>query len=755
MEFPLISSAIFLLSSVFYSLFGFYPVISQDMRERDAFCNAEGCFVIYFERKSFLDSWRYCKEKHGNLATIKRKEDASAIATLFSTVDLRGFTKVQIWIGLQRQPRQCSSHSLRGFSWTTGDQDTAYTNWQREDPPSMCLVPRCVSISYNILESSDNFKWIDGPCSFSVDGYLCHYHYKGMCSTLSSKGSGNILYTTPFNLLTTILTHIPVGSTANIQCPKNANENEPVQCMLKNDGSVAWSHESPFCSIPSISHQLCQQDNGGCEQFCRQAGDQIFCDCSEGFHLRYDRQTCAADVCQGDPCEFECLLLSDGYRCACPHGYMLASDNHACLDVDECLQSPCEQHCKNLPGTFECQCQEGYLLNEAGVCEDIDECLHQICNHSCENSPGSFTCHCHLGFSVDSEDLMRCEDDDECQIPGTCEQMCVNYEGGFQCFCKEGYVLSSDHSTCQKIWDGQLESATLPFPDVQEPEHVWDPVIHPWTQEPSSNRWPVNQERPLDWLTHPSAISNPEVIWGTSGSKDELHSVTQGPEEEREKLDALNWEQRSQLEVNVLTTTTQTILFPSTSTVSEWYDDHKEDSATTIPFLSSSTVAGGAWNWWPGFSTFTQTLENPTVPHTISDIKKKEEQEKYSPHDYLQLPGQDSGKEGNNYVENTHSQDPAVLTPKPLPPFLDEVGGSGDNLDSVQEDKEHKHSNIGLLVGLLVPIGIFIVVMVTLGIFYCANSGVKPRDKNAAECYHWISGAHDKQGAATGDKTPV
>lgn len=109
-------------------------------------------------------------------------------------------------------------------------------------------------------------------------------------------------------------------------------------------------------------------------------------------------------------------------------------------------------------------------------------------------------------------------------------------------------------------------------------------------------------------------------------------------------------------------------------------------------------------------------------------------------------------------MEITHSQDPAVLTLKPLPPLLDEVGGSGDNLDSVQEDKEHKHSNIGLLVGLLVPIGIFIVVMVTLGIFCCTHCGVKPRDKNAAKCYHWISGAHDKQGAlspSTGDKNPV
>uniref|UniRef100_A0A3B5QQV9 CD248 molecule, endosialin a n=1 Tax=Xiphophorus maculatus TaxID=8083 RepID=A0A3B5QQV9_XIPMA len=273
----------------------------------------KGCFVIYFEHKIFLDSWRSCKEKGGNLATIKRKEEAIAIATLFSTVDLRwSRTKVKVWIGLQRQPRQCNSNSLRGFSWTTGDQDTEYTNWQTEDSPDMCLVSLCVSFDYDTLQHSDNFKWFHGPCSIPADGYLCHFAYNGMCSPLSSEGSGVALYKTPFNLLSTTLTHLPVGSVANLQCLTNANQK--VQCVKRtNDGSVGWSPELLFCSNPSISHKLCEQGNGGCEHFCTQVGGQISCDCAKGFHLRYDGQTCEPDVCQGVPCEFECLPLSDGY----------------------------------------------------------------------------------------------------------------------------------------------------------------------------------------------------------------------------------------------------------------------------------------------------------------------------------------------------------------------------------------------------------------------------------------------------------
>ncbi len=92
------SAAALLLTSLLALLFGI-SVLGQDLRERDALCNADGCYVIYFMRKTFLDSWRACKEKGGNLATIKRREDATNIASLLSTVDLRySRTTVRVWI---------------------------------------------------------------------------------------------------------------------------------------------------------------------------------------------------------------------------------------------------------------------------------------------------------------------------------------------------------------------------------------------------------------------------------------------------------------------------------------------------------------------------------------------------------------------------------------------------------------------------------------------------------------------------------
>ncbi|XP_076581778.1 CD248 molecule, endosialin a [Chaetodon auriga] len=771
----LVSSAALLLTSLLALLFGVSSVFSQDLRERDALCNADGCFVVYFQRKTFLDSWRACKEKGGNLATIKRKDDATIIASLFSTLDLRhSRAEVRVWIGLQRQPRQCTTtRPLRGFSWTTGDQDTEYTNWQREDSPSMCSVPRCVVMGYSTQEQNDNFKWLDGSCSVSVDGYLCHYAYKGMCTALWSEGAGNALYTTPFNLLSTLLTHVPFGSVATVPCPADTKEEQSVLCMLKEDGSVGWSRDSPLCSNPPVSYNSCDQNNGGCEHFCRPAGVHFYCECADGYQLGDDGQNCElSDVCQGAPCEFECLPLSDGYRCACPEGYMLAPDERGCLDVDECLQSPCEQICVNAPGTFECRCREGYHPDDEGVCEDIDECINDPCEHACENTPGSHICHCHLGFSPVPEDASRCQDTDECQIPGTCEQMCVNYEGGFECYCEEGYELMSDHYSCHKRGDGNDQSVvTPPFPWVtHQPGPVWDPADYDWNPQQSHTDWPLEEEHSLDWLTDPPRVLDSDVIWVTSAPQEELpFDVTLDPPTQETEEDEENiyngeadweWGERSQSELEVLPNTIYTTPPPTTvsSTTTGWYEDDEEETTTAPPFLSTSTISEGAWNWWVGLTTSSQKPGNPedsVIDHNMPTDRSYHNvgEEQYPLRENSMFPKEEFGEQEKGYVEITHSQDsvfPTQLLPSQPPPS---VGGT---LDSVKEDREQ--SSTWLLVGLLVPICIFIVVMVALGIVYCTRCAVQPRNKNATDCYHWISGAHDKQGApnpSAGVKTHV
>uniref|UniRef100_A0A8C7Q6S7 CD248 molecule, endosialin a n=1 Tax=Oncorhynchus mykiss TaxID=8022 RepID=A0A8C7Q6S7_ONCMY len=671
-----------LLGLLYYSP----PVWGQELQERDALCNEDGCFVVYFQRKTFLDSWRSCKEKGGNLATVKLQEGADTIAALFSSVELRGLrTKVRVWIGLQRQPRQCTaSRPLRGFSWITGDQDTQYTNWLRDDSPSTCSAPRCVVMTYGTAahEQHDNFKWLDGSCSVPVDGYLCHYTYKGMCPAIWSEGGSNALYSTPFSLLSSLLTHVPFGSVATVPCP-GGTEEQSVLCVLREDGTVGWSRETPLCS-DTTEKSWCDRDNGGCEHFCQEAREHYYCECSDGFQLGDDGQTCVAvDPCHSAPCEFECLPLSDGYRCACPEGYMLDPDERGCLDVDECLQSPCEQLCVNAQGTFECRCRQGYRHDQEGDCEDVDECMDDPCEHACENTPGSHICHCHLGFSPLPEDPSHCQDTDECQIPGTCQQMCVNYEGGFECYCEVGYELLSDQFSCRKIGEDSPTAVTPSYPWVTgQPGSKWDP-------QQTYTDWPLEEEESLDWLTDPPRLES-DIIW-----------VTSAPQEEP----VLNHNPF----LLSPSPTSDTIPTPTPTYDRYWFEED-EETTTSPSVLPTSTISGGAWNWfWISSTPTSQDQGLTTWQEPITDQYGEDERG---------LPQEDVVEGERKDERGIQKQDGANW----------------------------------LLVGLLVPLCIFIVVMVALGIVYCTRCAVTPRNKSATDCYHWISGAHDKQGALNPSK---
>lgn len=743
---PVCTGPALLFTSVLALLCGVSSVLGQDLRERDALCNADGCFVVHFQRKTFLESWRSCKERGGNLATIKRKEDASAIAVLFSALDLRhSRTKIQVWIGLQRQPRRCSAtRPLRGFSWTTGDQDTEYTNWQNEDSPNSCLVSRCGLMGYSLLEKEDNLKWQDGPCSVPTDGYLCHYGFKGMCPALWAEGGGNTLYTTPFDLLSTVLTHIPLGSVAIVPCPVGTKEEQTVLCVQADDGSVRWSRDSPLCSDP-LPDKWCDLDNGGCEHYCRPTAEHYFCECADGYQLGDDQHSCELSfVCQGAPCEYECLPLSDGYRCACPEGYMLGPDERSCLDVDECLQSPCEQICENAPGSFECRCWHGYEPDEEGGCEDVDECMNEPCEHACENTQGSHICHCHLGFSPVPEDPKRCQDDDECQIAGICEQMCVNDEGGFQCYCGEGYELMPDNKSCRKKGEGDdLSSITSPFPWVtHQPGSEWDLMDYDWT--PHTN-WPPEDEQPLNWLTDPPRVSKSDVIWVTSAPQDDLplysavDSLTPGDENDEGVTqfngdDWFEWGLKTQPDLEVIPNAISTTAPPQTSTEPDSYEDDKE-ATTALPFLSSSTVSEGAWNWWSRLATPSPKPGNPEDLVTNHDMTTDS-----SYHNEGETFPEELGEQKN--------EDPTALTElTSAQPTTSAAGQSRGTVDPGWENTRQKHDSTWLLVGLLVPICVLILVMLALVVVYCTHSSLQSRSKNVTDCYHWISGAHDPQGA--------
>ncbi len=560
-------------------------------------------------------------------------------------------------------------------------------------------------------EQGHNLKWKDGPCSVSVDGYLCRYNFQGMCTAIANEGGGNTLYSTPFNLLSTLLTHIPYGSVAAVPCP--AKDDQSVLCTQKEDGTVDWNREPPFCSdIPKTSG--CDKDNGGCHHICVEDDSQYYCDCNDGFLLAEDGVSCfLSDPCNGAPCEFECLRVMDGYRCACPDGYMLAPNEQGCVDVDECLQSPCEHICVNAPGTFECRCRDGYQQDEEGACEDVDECLDNPCEHACENTLGSHICHCHLGFAPLQEDQSQCHDIDECQIEGTCEQMCINYDGGFECYCEEGYTLQSNQYSCTPIGeDMETPSTTVSNPWITH-NPIWDPEdpAYPWHPPPDSD-W--------NWQTElPNLETVPTDLISTTEEEPETSTPTEISPEVINVHGDFNPEQP-----------VHDAFFPPAILTPA--PDYYEDESTTVPTVPpSSTASGGAWNWLWFSSTQTKPETQETAKNPLDLFGEYESYEQDS--DHIDMHNDESTTFGPGQQTSTL--------------FLMQSQGIEEVIIDNDNSSNQGQGTNWLLIGLLVPFCIFIVVMVVLGILYYTRYTVKPQNKNTSDCYHWIAGAGDKAAA--------
>ncbi|KAJ8281814.1 hypothetical protein COCON_G00043330 [Conger conger] len=691
-------------------------VRSQSLPERNGLCGEDGCFVVYFQRKTFLEAWRSCKEKGGNLATMKLPAEARQVEELLAGAVRRGSrAKVRVWIGLQRQPRQCSAtRPLRGFSWTTGDQDTQYTNWLREDSPSTCSAPRCVVTTHSTAnhEARDNYKWLDGSCSLPVDGFLCRFVYeKGMCQPIPGEGGpGPVMYNTPFQLLSARLTHIPFGSMATVPCPDGPTGDQSVLCVAKEDGMAGWHQDGPFCTEPS-SKSWCQEDNGGCEHLCVEANDHYYCECPPEFRLAEDRHSCIPlNPCRDAPCEHDCVQLTEGYRCTCQGGFQLAPDGIGCVDEDECLDSPCEQ--------------------------------------ACENRHGSYTCHCHLGFFPLPEDPARCQDVDECQFEESCEQMCVNYIGGFQCHCREGYELQPDYSSCRAVPDTDKSPTAAPsFSWVTDlPENSWFPQL-------PEGHWP-SETIPREWLT-----DRPHL----EGLPTDLTGPTDVPaEQEREPVDVEE---------------------PGEGVRTEDRDRADEHDRWEQPYRPEEEGREDENDrqqkpYRPEEKEVQHELEGP-------DGSNDKGAQSWAPLDQLALttsPSATSTPDSYEYSEEGIDQ---LETPPPLPEeaepswdptsspqtdgvvISDEGYGDGDgdgDKDGDEADPDphtpepstegppesgsnKQQGNRWLLIALLVPLCIFLVVMVVLGIVYCTRCSARARSKNNKDCYHWISGANDKAGS--------
>jgi low density lipoprotein-related protein 2 len=78
---------------------------------------------------------------------------------------------------------------------------------------------------------------------------------------------------------------------------------------------------------------VCQEDNGGCQQFCKVTPNGAECFCSTGHRLLPDHQKCAdIDECAENEnlCDHFCNNTRGRYNCYCAPGYTLALDDSTC-----------------------------------------------------------------------------------------------------------------------------------------------------------------------------------------------------------------------------------------------------------------------------------------------------------------------------------------------------------------------------------------------------------------------------------------
>uniref|UniRef100_A0A8D2B251 Endosialin n=1 Tax=Sciurus vulgaris TaxID=55149 RepID=A0A8D2B251_SCIVU len=335
------------------------PALGQDSWDVEprAACGPGSCYALFPQRRTFLEAWRACRELGGDLATPRTPEEARRVDSLVGA----GPANKLLWIGLQRQARQCQQQRpLRGFTWTTGDQDTAFTNWGQSAQLGPCPAQRCVA-----LEASGEHRWKEGSCTLPVDGYLCQFGFEGACPALPEEAgqAGPAVYTTPFHLVSTEFEWLPFGSVAAVQC--QAGRGASLLCVNQPEGGVGWSQTGPLC--PGTG---CGPDNGGCDHECVEEVDgHVSCRCSEGFRLAADGRSCE-DPCAQAPCEQQCEPGGpQGYSCHCRLGFRPAEDEpHRCVDTDECqIAGVCQQMCVNYVGGFECYCSEGHELEADGI----------------------------------------------------------------------------------------------------------------------------------------------------------------------------------------------------------------------------------------------------------------------------------------------------------------------------------------------------------------------------------------------------
>ncbi|XP_039926644.1 oncoprotein-induced transcript 3 protein isoform X3 [Hirundo rustica] len=94
-----------------------------------------------------------------------------------------------------------------------------------------------------------------------------------------------------------------------------------------------------------LDENECEQNNGGCSEFCVNLKNSFRCECGVGRTLGSDGKTCEEiEGCHNNNggCSHTCIEVEDTYQCECPRGLVLSEDNHTCQVPVLCKSSSIE-----------------------------------------------------------------------------------------------------------------------------------------------------------------------------------------------------------------------------------------------------------------------------------------------------------------------------------------------------------------------------------------------------------------------------
>lgn len=532
--------------------------------------------------------------------------------------------------------------------------------------------------------SADNLRWLDGSCALPLDGYICQYKSKGMCPPLEDEGGGAAVYTTPFHLISSLLAHVPYGSVATVSCPADGRDREgpaeqTVLCTDRDEGTVGWSRDAPLCRSgdagPVKTQDWCSGDHG-CEQFCQSTGADYYCSCSEGFTLGQDGYSCR----QHPPGQ--------------THAPDLPSDSAGPTDWPHikqvCKDMGCEYACVETPRAIRCTCPPGYQMGPDGRrCSDVDECRQQPCPQVCVNTPGTFYCSCPPGYRPDEEG--ECVDVDECLDEGSCRGFCENTAGSFQCVCDPGYELGSG-GECVDVDECVGESAC----QQQCLNYMGGYQCY------CDNGFDLQS----DGLTCQPSLDDGEYSTLTPDPSDSSHIPILHPSHD------IPWSTSHSLDPN---------LQPGTHLGADLLTESPEQ---VLPDITQGS--DGSLNHWDALPpTGYQTAPAPTQKQGTGDeivhgVEGEAGSRDRNGQRGVETP--DHSSTGNREDSNTDNAEEVVGTAET---------GAGAAAGRRKQDKSW------LLVALLVPLCVFLVVMLALGIVYCTSCAVD-KSLSFSECYRWI-----------------